>query len=175
MCIAGSCCCISACPSGDAVRRRLRCQRRRKARRDRSGHGQPVVTTESVPRVGLLEKGVGWEVVVAAAGASVEPMPTSVGTAKTEAKAVSAAGENRPRPEQRLTLVIEAETRATKLPERAERLSILNHGPFVPKSSNSAEVKRSPPKKALSGPGTSAPMPTPVIGEKGVLSPQALR
>ena len=59
----------------------------------------PVVTTESVPCcVELLEKGVGWATVVAAAGVSAEPVPTSVGTAKTEAKAVSAPGENRPRP-----------------------------------------------------------------------------
>ena len=44
----------------------------------------PVGSTESVPCVGLLE-GVGWATAVAAAGASAEPVPTSVGTAKTEA------------------------------------------------------------------------------------------
>ena len=44
----------------------------------------PVVSTESVPCVGLLE-GVGWATTVAAAGASSEPVPTSVDTAKTEA------------------------------------------------------------------------------------------
>ena len=44
----------------------------------------PVVSTESVTCVGLLE-GVGWATAVAAAGASAEPVPTSVGTAKTEA------------------------------------------------------------------------------------------
>ena len=49
----------------------------------------PVVSTESVPCVGLLE-GVGWATAVAAAGASAEPVPTSVGTAKTEAKSLSA-------------------------------------------------------------------------------------
>ena len=43
----------------------------------------PVVSTESVPCVGLLE-GVGWATAVAAAGASAEPVPTSVGTAKTQ-------------------------------------------------------------------------------------------
>ena len=43
----------------------------------------PVVSTESVPCVGLPE-GVGWATAVAAAGASAEPVPTSVGTAKTE-------------------------------------------------------------------------------------------
>ena len=45
----------------------------------------PVGSTESVPCVGLLE-GVGWATAVAAAGASAEPVPTAVGTAKTEAK-----------------------------------------------------------------------------------------
>ena len=43
----------------------------------------PVVSTESVPWVGLLE-GVSWGTDVAAAGASAEPVPTSVGTAKIE-------------------------------------------------------------------------------------------
>ena len=69
----------------------------------------PVVSTESVPSVGLLE-GVGWATVVAAAGASAEPVPTSVGTAKTEAKWLSAAGKARPRPGQRSTVATDAET-----------------------------------------------------------------
>ena len=53
----------------------------------------PVVSTESVPCVELLQKGVDWATVVAAAGAYAEPVPTSVGTAKTEAKALSAEGK----------------------------------------------------------------------------------
>ena len=82
----------------------------------------PVVTTESVPCcVELLEKGVGWATVVAAAGASVEPVPTSVGKAKTEAKVLSATGKTRPRPGQRSTVATETEARATKLPEGAKR------------------------------------------------------
>ena len=44
----------------------------------------PIVPVESVPCVGLLE-GVGWATAVVAAGASAEPVPTSVGTAKTKA------------------------------------------------------------------------------------------
>ena len=44
----------------------------------------PVVSTESVPCVGLLE-GVGWVTAVGAAGASAEPVPNSVGTPKIEA------------------------------------------------------------------------------------------
>ena len=73
---------------------------------------EPVVSTESVPWVELLE-GVGWATVNAAAGASAEPVPTSEGTAKTEAKSVSAAGKVRPRPGQRSTVATDAETRAT--------------------------------------------------------------
>ena len=45
---------------------------------------RPLVSTLSVPCVGPRE-GVGWATAVAAAGASAEPVPTSVGTAKTEA------------------------------------------------------------------------------------------
>ena len=51
----------------------------------------PVVSTELVPCVDLLE-GVGWATVVAVAGALAEPVPDSVGTAKTNAKSLSAAG-----------------------------------------------------------------------------------
>ena len=84
----------------------------------------PVVSTESVPCLGLLE-GVSWATAVAAAGASAEVVLTSVGTAKTEAKSLSAAGKARPQPGQRSTVVTDAETRATNLPAGAERSSIL--------------------------------------------------
>ena len=130
-----------------------------------------VVLTESVPCVRLLEKGVGWVTVAAAAGASAEPVPTSVGTAKTEAKAFSVAGKARARPGQQLMVATESETRATKLPEGAEKSSMLIRGPCVRKSHKSAEVKMSPPKTALSVRGTSPPKPTPGIGEDRVLSP----
>ena len=93
----------------------------------------PVVSTESVLCVGLLE-GVGWATAVAAGGASAEPVPTSVGRAKTEAKSLSAAGKARPRPGQRSTVATDAETRATNLPEGAERSSILICDPCVRKS-----------------------------------------
>ena len=89
----------------------------------------PVVSTESVPCVYLLD-GVCWATVVAESGASPEPVPTSVGTAKTEAKSLSAAGKARPRPGQRSTVATDAETRATNVPEGAER-SILIRGPCV--------------------------------------------
>ena len=92
-----------------------------------------VISTESAPCVGLFE-GVGYAMAVAAAGASGEPLPTSVGTANTETKALSAAGKVRSRPGQRSTVVTDAETRATNLPEGAERSSILICGPCVRKS-----------------------------------------
>ena len=133
---------------------------------------RPVVSTKPVPCVELLD-GVGWVTVVAAAGASAEPAPTSVGTAKTETKSLSAAGKARPRPGQRSTVVTDAETRATNLPEGAERSSILIRGPCVRKSQELAEVKGSPPETTLSVRGTCPPKPTPGISEEGVFSPQA--
>ena len=90
----------------------------------------PVVSTESVLCVGLFE-GVDWATAVAAAGSSAEPVLTSVGTAKTESKSLSAAGKARPRPEQRSTVVTDAETQVTNLPEGSERSSILICGPCV--------------------------------------------
>ena len=98
--------------------------------RGRGGRGRADSLDRVGPCVELLE-GVGWATVVAAAGASAEPVLTSMGTAKTEAKALSAAGKARPRPGQRSTLATEAETRPTKLPEGAERSPILIRGPCV--------------------------------------------
>ena len=92
--------------------------------------GADAVPTASVPCVGLLE-GVGWATAVAAAGACAEPMPTAVGTTKTDAKSLSVPGKARPRPAQRSTMATDAETRATNLPEGAERSSILMCGPCV--------------------------------------------
>ena len=108
-----------------------------------------VISTESAPCVGLFE-GVGYAMAVAAAGASGEPLPTSVGTAKTESKSLSATGNVPPRPGQRSTVATDAETRATKLLEGAERSTILIRGPCVRKCLKLAEVKGSPPKTARS-------------------------
>ena len=91
-----------------------------------------VVSTESVSCVGLLE-GVGWATVVAAAGASAEPVSTSVGTAKIESESLSAAGKARPRPGQRSTVATDPETRATNLHEGTKRSSILICSPCVRK------------------------------------------
>ena len=171
-------------PVAVAVRGRVRAEIRSEGAFAVGGAGDPgeaeadtvglVVSTESAPCIELFEKGVGWATVVAAAGASAEPVPTSMGTAKTEAKALSSAGKTRLRPGQRSMVVTEGETRATKLPDGAERSSILIRGPCVRKSQKSAKVRGSPPKTARSVPGTSPPKPTPGIDEEGVLSPQAL-
>ena len=56
-----------------------------------------VVAAESVSCVELLDGGIGCAKVVAAARASAEPVPPSMGMAKTEAKTVSAAGSRRAR------------------------------------------------------------------------------
>ena len=123
-CSTSCCCCTPTSPGGDAVRRRL--HRRGAGEPGEAGADAvgPVVSTESGPRVGLLE-GVGWATVIAAAGASADTVRTSVGTAKTEAKSVSAAGKARPRPGQRSTVATDAETRATNFPEGAKRSLIL--------------------------------------------------
>ena len=54
---------------------------------------EPVVAVESVSCVELLDGGVDSAVVVAAARASAEPVPLSMGMEKTEAKTVWAVGE----------------------------------------------------------------------------------
>ena len=54
---------------------------------------------------------------VVVAGASAGPSLTAVGTAKTEAKSLSAARETHPRPGELSTVAADAETRATNLLE----------------------------------------------------------
>ena len=94
-----------------------------------------VVSTESISCVELLQE-VGLATVVATAAASVEPVPTSVGTVKTEAKSLSAEGKVHPWPGQRSMVVTDAETRATKHPEGAKRSFTLIRGPCVRQSQN---------------------------------------
>ena len=94
---------------------------------------------------------------VAAAMSSAEPVPPSMGIVKLETKTVSAAREIDPRPVQLSAVAMEAETRATNLPGGAESPYILIHGLCVRKSSNSVEVRGSPPKTACSVRGTSPP------------------
>ena len=130
-------------------------------------------STESVPCTELLG-GAGWATVVVAAGASAEPSLAAVGTAKTKAKSLSAAGEAHLRPGGPSTVVTDAETRGVNLFEEAERSSTLIRGPCVRKSLKLAEVRGNPPKAVLSVRGTSLPKPTPGIGEENVCGPQAL-
>ena len=129
-----------AAPAAVAVRRRVREKMRSEDGFTVGGAGGPgqagadavgpMVSTESFPCVGLLE-GVGWATGVAAAGASAGPAPTSVGTAKNGVKSLSAAGKARLRLGQRSTAATDAESRATNLPQVAERSSILIRGPCV--------------------------------------------
>ena len=95
---------------------------------------EPVVAAQSVSCVELLDRGVGCAMGVAAARVSAEPVPSSMGMAKTEPKTVSAAGEIDPRPVNLSVVASEAETRAANLPEEAERPSILARGLCVRKS-----------------------------------------
>ena len=77
---------------------------------------KPVVAAESVSCVELLERGIGYAMVVAAARACAEPVPPSIGMAKTEAKTVSAAGKIDPRPVQPSAVATKAEPRAKNVP-----------------------------------------------------------
>ena len=54
----------------------------------------PVIAVESISCVELLDRGVDRATVVAAARASAELVPPSMGMAKTEPKTVSAAGKS---------------------------------------------------------------------------------
>ena len=112
----------------------------------------PVVSTESVPCVGLLEA-VGWAMAFAAAGASAEPAPTSVGTAKTEAKSLSAAGEVRPRPGQRSTVATDAETRATNPPRRSRKVVNPHTWPVCAKIAKIGAGEREPTQDSAFGAG----------------------
>ena len=129
-----------------------------------------VILAESAPCQVLDVGGACWATLVAAAGASAEPVPPPEGTVKNEAKAVLVAGKNSRRPERQSLAAI---TRVTNLPERAERSSILIRGPYVRKSRKSEDAKGSPPQAALSGWGTSPLKPTRGMGEARVRSPQA--
>ena len=82
---------------------------------------ESVVTAESVSCAEILDRGVRCAMDVAAARASAEPVPPSMGMANTKAKTASAAGEIDPWPVQPLAVATEAETRATNLAGGAER------------------------------------------------------
>ena len=130
-----------------AVLRRVRVEMRLEGGKAVGGAGSPcgegadaagsVIAAESAPCEMLDGKGACWATLVAAAGASAEPVPLPGGTAKTESKAVSAAGKMSPRPGRQSSGVTAAFTRATNVPEGAERLSILIRDLCARKSRNS--------------------------------------
>ena len=95
---------------------------------------KPVVVADSVSCVERLYRGVGCAMGVAAARASAEPVPPSMGMAKIKAETVSPAGEIDPRPVQPSAIATEAETRATTLPGGAEWPSTLICGSCLRKS-----------------------------------------
>ena len=140
------------------------------------GGGGSVVTVESAPCEVFVGEGVCWATAVAAAGASAEPVPPSEGTAKTESKAVSAAGKN----------VSAARTaigggdggRYTSAESSRRSREVVNpHAcPCAQKSRisrKSEEAEGSPSETALSVRGTSPPMPTVGVGQERLRSPQA--
>ena len=132
-----------------------------------------MISAESTPCEVLDVGGAWWAALVAAAGATAEPVPPLGDMAKTEAKAVSVAGQLSPRPGRLSSVVTAAITGATDLPEGAERLSILIRGPCVRKSRTFEKANGSPPKPALLGWGTNPLKLAPGIGEARVQSPQA--
>ena len=95
---------------------------------------EPVVVAESVSCVEPFFIEVDCAMGVAAARASAELVPPSMGMAKFKAETVSTAGEIDPWPVQPSTMATEAETRATNLPGGAEWPSILICGSCVRKS-----------------------------------------
>ena len=110
-----------------------------------------VISAESAPCEVLDVGGACWVTLFAAAGASAEPVPPPEGTVKTEAKAVSAAGKLSPRPGRQSSVVTAAVTRATNLPEGAERSSIPIRDPCVRKSRNPMRRKGVHPKQCSRG------------------------
>ena len=104
-----------------------------------AGAAGPVISAESAPCEVLDVGGECGATLVAAVGASAEPVPPPEGTVKTEEKAVSAAGKLCSRRGWQSSVVTAAVTRATNLPEGAERSSILICGPCVLKSRKSED------------------------------------
>ena len=94
---------------------------------------ESVVAAESVSCVELLDRGVRCAMVVAAARASADPVPPSMGMANTKAKTASAAGEIDPWPAQPWAVAMEAEIRAVNLAGGAETPLIPTRGSCVRK------------------------------------------
>ena len=90
---------------------------------------------------------------IAVAGASAEPVPPSEGTAKTEAKAVSASGKKSPWLRRRSSVATAAVTRARNLPEGAERSSIPIRSPCARITRKSERGEREPTQNSTLGVG----------------------
>ena len=159
-----------------AVRRRVRVERRPEGVKAVGGPGSPggerADSAGSVIAAESAREGACWATAVAVAGLLQSPCYPHIARQNNEAKAVSSAGKNVPRPERRSTVVMVADTRAMDLPEGTERSSILICSPCARKSRKSEETKGSPPKTAFSARVTSSPKPVPGVGEERVRSPQ---
>ena len=99
-----------------------------------AGTDGSVISAESTPCGVLDVGGTCCVTLIAAAGASMEPVPPPKVTGKTEVTAVSAAGKNSPPLGRQSSMVTAAATRATIIPEGEERSSIFIRGPCVRKS-----------------------------------------
>ena len=103
---------------------------------------------------------------------AAEPLPPSEGTAKNEPKAVSAkkdfsaAGTS-------MDGGYGGRYASDKSPQRSREVVHPRTWPGRAKIAETDQAKRSPPKTAFSGRGTSPPKPTPGVGEERVRSPQA--
>ena len=131
-CSTSCCCCRPACPGRDAVPRRRR-RGHRRARRGRGGRGlarglNRITPLSRTPRRSRLGDGRRGSRGFCGARADLG------GYGEDRSESLSAAGKVHPRPGQRSTVVTDAETRATNLPEGAERSSILICGPCARKS-----------------------------------------
>ena len=124
----------------------------------KTGTAEPVVAAESVSCVESLDKEVGCAMGVAAAKASAEPMPPSMGMKETETKTVSVAGEIDPRPVQPSAVATEAEPQAKDLPGGGRKAVNPYKWHVCENIVKVGEVMRgSPPKTACSVRGTSPP------------------
>ena len=122
---------------------------RRRVRADMRPDGGRAVRDAGLPgrisdRVGREESSLRevacWATAVMAAGASAEPVLSTEGTAKIEAKAVLVVDEITRRQGHRSTVVTEVDTGAINLSEGAERPSILIYGPCAMKAVNTKYV-----------------------------------
>ena len=155
--------CPSARPCGNAARRRQGSRRCRVALSRRGGRGR----ISDHGGVGSLWRARRGRSMLGntrrCSGSFCRARAAPGGYGKKQSKSNVGGRKNSPRPGRQSSVVTVAVTRATNLPEGAERSSILIRGLCVRKSRKPKEAKGSPPKTALSGWGTSPLKPTPGI------------